>query len=161
MELVKSNGIKLEPTSLTITRRLNMEEGGQIADQMAAMESGIQWWVGDLLNAMESLHGEVYAQVVPDGKADTWRNYKWVSDRVKMNTRRGSLSWSHHQAVASLLSERQAIYLDRAEAEHLSVSDLKKLIAEEKGKPEKAPRMIECPECHAMFEVPVKNSISA
>ena len=154
MELVKSNGIKLEATSLSLTRRIELPEATQIITQIDTMESGMAWWVGDLINALEAMHGEAYAQVIPEGKESTWLNYKWVAERVKQETRRPSLTWSHHQQVASLLTERQEIFLDRAEQEQLSVSALKKLVAQDKGKKEKPPKTIECPACHVVFEVP-------
>ena len=148
MNLVQSNGVKLESTSLSLTRRMDLEEAGQFVLGLDSMESGLAYWVGDLLNALEAIHGEAYSQVIPENKAHTWMNYKWVSERVKPTTRRASLSWSHHQQVASLLSERQVIFLDRAEAESLSVSSLKKLIRAEKGKVEES-KLIDrqCPSC--------------
>lgn len=148
MELVKSNGVKLESTSLSLTRRMDLEEAGQFVLGLDSMESGLAYWVGDLLNALEALHGEAYSQVIPENKAHTWMNYKWVSERVKPTTRRSSLSWSHHQAIASLLTERQEIFLAKAESESLSVSSLKKLIAKEKGRVEESKLVDrECPSC--------------
>jgi len=153
MELVKGNGVKLESTSLSLTRRMDLEEAGQFVLGLDSMESGLAYWVGDLLNALEAIHGESYSQVIPENKAHTWMNYKWVAERVKPGTRRQSLSWSHHQQVASLLSERQVIFLDRAETEGLSVSSLRKLIAREKGKVEESVlKQITCPSCGFTFE---------
>lgn len=154
MELVKSNGVKLESTSLSLTRRMDLEEAGQFVLGLDSMESGLAYWVGDLLNALEALHGEAYAQVIPENKANTWANYKWVAERVKPQTRRGNLSWTHHQAIASLLTERQEVYLKKAEEEHLSVSALKKLVKGEKGKVEEPKvKLITCPLCGGDFEV--------
>jgi predicted Zn-ribbon and HTH transcriptional regulator len=148
MDLMKTNGIKLESTSLSLTRRMDLEEAGQFVLGLDSMESGLAYWVGDLLNALEAIHGEAYTQVIPENKAHTWMNYKWVSERVKPTTRRPSLSWSHHQQVASLLTERQVIFLDRAEKEGLSVSSLRKLIKTEKGKVEESKLVdMECPSC--------------
>lgn len=154
MDLVKSNGIKLEATSLSLTRRMELDEAGVVVSQLNSAESGMAWWVGDLINQLEAMHGEAYAQVIPEGKESTWMNYKWVAERVKQETRRPTLTWSHHQQVASLLTERQEIYLARAEQEQLTVSALKKLVASDKGRKEKPPKMVECPACHVSFELP-------
>lgn len=154
MELVKSNGIKLEATSLSLTRRIELPEATQIITQMDTMESGLAWWVGDLLFAMSNVHGEAYTQLIPEGKESTWLNYLWVASHVKQETRRPTLTWSHHQTVASLLTERQEIYLARAEEEKLSVSALKKLVAADKGRKEKPPKMVTCPNCQVSFELP-------
>jgi hypothetical protein len=156
MELVKSNGVKLEATSLSLTRRMDLEEAGQFVMGLDSMESGLAFWIGDLLNALEALYGESYAQVIPEGKAHSWRVYKWVCDRVKPQTRHGpetGLKFSHHQIVASLLTERQTIFLDRAETEQLSVSALRKLIKAEKGVLEESVlKRITCPSCGFTFE---------
>lgn len=156
MELVRQNGIKLEATSLSLTRRMDLEEAGKFILGLDSMESGISYWVGDCLNALEALHGESYAQVIPENKAHSWAVYKWTCSRVKPETRRASLSFSHHMAVASLLTERQSAFLDKAESESLSVSSLKKLIAKEKGRAsekEKNLMPVVCPKCGAEFEV--------
>ena len=158
MDLVKSNGVKLETTSLSLTKRMDLDEGAQFVLALDTLESSYAWWIGGFLNAMEALHGEAYTQLIPEGKAHTWLVYKWVDSRVPHSIRRGpktGLSYSHHQAIASLLHERQEIFLDKAEAEHLSVSALKKLIKAEKGKVEEPKlQLIVCPLCGGEFEVP-------
>jgi hypothetical protein len=127
---------------------MDLEEAGQFVLGLDSMESGLSYWVGDILNSLEALHGESYAQVIPEGKAHSWMVYKWTCSRVKPETRRPSLSFSHHQVVASLLTERQNIYLTKAESESLSVSALRKLVAKEKGKVEES-KLVDrqCPSC--------------
>ena len=148
MELVKFDGVKFDVNGLSLTERMDLEKGADFAVSLGKVESASSWWIGDFLLGMEALHGEPFAQVIPEGKASSWLVYHWVSERVKPTTRRQSLSFSHHQVVASLLTERQNVFLDKAEAEALSVSSLKKLIAKEKGKVEES-KLIdrECPSC--------------
>ncbi|MEO5367733.1 MAG: hypothetical protein H7831_15515 [Magnetococcus sp. WYHC-3] len=153
-EIAKSNGVKFEPTGLSLTRKMDIEEAQRFVNSLDAMESGVSYWTGDFLLAMEALHGENAAQLVPPEKAQSWNVYRWVCSRVKPETRRPKLSFSHHIVVASLLTERQQIFLEKAEQEQLSVSALKKLVAKDKGKKEKPPKMIECPSCHVSFELP-------
>lgn len=151
-DVVKSNGVKLDATSLALTKRMDLDEGAKFVLGLDSMESGVSYWIGDCLNALEALHGESYAQVIPEGKAHSWAVWKWTCSRVKPETRRARLSFSHHQAVASLLHERQEIFLQKAEEEQLSVSGLKKLVAGEKGKEPKI-KLITCPLCGGDFEV--------
>jgi hypothetical protein len=127
---------------------MDLEEGQEFALALDSMESGFNWWCGDFILCMEALHGELAAQIIPENKAHSWSVYRWVAERVKPSTRRPSLSWSHHSIVASLLTERQTIFLDRAENEQLSVSALRKLIAKEKGKVEESKLTDRvCPSC--------------
>lgn len=156
MDLVKSDDVRFDRTSLQLTKRMELDEAQKFITGLDALESGFSWWIADFLNSMEALHGESYAQLVPEDKASTWAVYKWVGSRVKPATRRSSLSFSHHQVVASLLTERQEAYLRKAEEDKLPVSNLKRLIAEEKGKEPKQPKTIPitCPSCGAEFEVP-------
>ncbi len=161
MELVtQTNGIRFEPNCLSLTRRMDLQEGAEFIRGLDAMESGFSWWIADFLNSMEALHGESFSQLIPEGKAHTWIVYKWVGSRVKAGTRRANLSFSHHQAIASLLTERQAIFLQRAEDEKLSVSSLKRLVKGEKGKAPKdsVTRLMECPKCGWEWEEIVNES---
>jgi predicted Zn-ribbon and HTH transcriptional regulator len=132
---------------------MDLEEGQKFALGLDSMESGFNWWCGDFILCMEALHGELAAQIIPENKAHSWSVYRWVAERVKPTTRRPSLSWSHHSIVASLLTERQTIFLDRAETEQLSVSALRKLIKAEKGVLEESVlKRITCPSCGFTFE---------
>jgi hypothetical protein len=153
MELVKYEGVKFDANGLSLTQRMDLEKGADFALSLGKVESASNWWIGDFLLGMEALHGEPFAQVIPEGKASSWLVYHWVSERVKPSTRRASLSWSHHSIVASLLTERQTIFLDRAESEGLSVSSLRKLIKAEKGVLEESVlKHITCPSCGFTFE---------
>ena len=148
-ELVK-NGTPFEfhKTALVCSRRPTFDELTSFVNSMSALEDGMQFWIGGCLNLAESLFGEQFSQLIPEGKETTYMVWKWVDSRVKPDTRRERLSFSHHALVASLLSERQVIFLDRAEAESLSVSSLRKLIAKEKGKVEES-KLVDrqCPSC--------------
>ena len=127
-DIVKQNGVKFESNCLSLTRRMDLDEAQRFVMGLDSMESGLNFWIGDFILAIESMHGEAAAQIIPEGKAHSWNVYRWTADRVKPATRKANLSWSHHAAVASLLHERQEIFLQKAEAEQLSVSALKKLV---------------------------------
>jgi N6-adenosine-specific RNA methylase IME4 len=98
--------------------------------KLRRIESGVQFWIGDLLNYGEHAYGEKYAQAVDETQADVWRNYSYVSANVNLSLRSDSISWSHHLLVAKFSDdpERQKRLLTEARDKALSVSDFKALI---------------------------------
>jgi hypothetical protein len=56
-EIAKSNGVKFEATCLSLTRRMDLEEGQKFALGLDSMESGFNWWCGDFILCMEALNG--------------------------------------------------------------------------------------------------------
>jgi hypothetical protein len=84
------------------------------------------FWLGDWWLWGERRYGESAAQAAPTGYAvGTLQEAARVADRIESPRRLGSLSWSHHQAVAALDVPEQDALLHRAAAEHLSVRDLR------------------------------------
>jgi hypothetical protein len=49
----------------------------------------------------------------------------YVASRFEISRRRENLSWSHHEAIASLDPEEQERWLDHANQGRLSVADLR------------------------------------
>lgn len=99
-------------------------------NQLQRIESGVQFWLGDMLNYGEHAYGEKYTQAVDDTQAETWMNYAWVSKRVETSTRVENVSWSHHREVAKFSDDphHQRALLREAKERFLSVSDFKQLI---------------------------------
>lgn len=62
----------------------------------------------------------------------TVSQYRYVARAVPPADRVEGLSFSHHEAVASLPSPDRRHYLEQAKREHLSVSSLKEIIRKEK-----------------------------
>ena len=85
------------------------------------------FWIGDWINYGEAAYGEMYAQAVDDLGLDpqTLMNYASVCRRVAGGRRRSGISFSHHAEVASLDPEEQTHWLDQAEAERWSRSELR------------------------------------
>lgn len=139
-----------------------------VADTLTRMDKTIAWWVGDFLNYAEKEYEDKYLQFVPDGnKADTWRQYKWVSERIPIDYRRPELSWSHHRVVAKLELVHVAKYLEIAVNQKLSKSELEHRIKELDPPPDPVkeddkneatvidnpPIEAVCPDCGARFEI--------
>lgn len=84
-------------------------------------------WLGDLLRFGEVTYGERYAQAMDvTGLAyQTLANAAWVAGSVDVSRRRETLSFGHHAEVAALPAAEQVAWLDKAEADRLSVSELR------------------------------------
>lgn len=85
------------------------------------------WWVGDWLNYGNAVYGERYVRAsrITHYDVQTLMNMAYVASRFDPSRRRESLSWSHHAEVTALEPEHQDRLLVRAEAERLSVRDLR------------------------------------
>jgi hypothetical protein len=122
----RKGGFKLTRTSLEISESVPFEEWLQFGQQLAVWERTFQFWVGDYLNHGERRYGEKYAQAVDPQQAETWRHYAWVARSIEPCFRKHNLSYKHHEAVAPLEPSQQQEWLELAEKESLSVSDLRR-----------------------------------
>jgi hypothetical protein len=103
----------------------------------------IMFMIGDALAYGEREYGETYADVVDATRAfirksiKTLQNASWVAKSVKPHIRHyETLSLAHHEAVATLTEAEQVAYLTAAEAEELTVAELKKRVKASHPKPE-------------------------
>lgn len=114
------DGMTLEDT-LALTRDL-------LSEFNAHMQIGnvLMWAVGDAYAHGERLHGEDFEEAMAStGYApQTISNAVWVARKVAHRDRRGDLSWTHHECIASLKPEHQRTMLARAAEEELSTRDL-------------------------------------
>jgi len=95
-------------------------------------ESGVAWWIGDLLNYGEAQFGEMYTQAMDaTGLAyQTLADAKYVARRVEFSVRTENLSFSHHKIVAAMDQKDQTRWLKKASANSWSSADLRKAIKE-------------------------------
>ncbi len=86
-----------------------------------------QWWIGDWVRYGTARWGERYAEAarVTGYDVASLRNMAWVASRFDLSLRSDKLSWSHHVLLAPLEPEEQRRWLERAQAERLSVADLR------------------------------------
>jgi hypothetical protein len=122
------------------------------------------WWIGDWLTYGNHAFGERYVRAsrITGYDAQTLMNMAYVASRFEPYRRRGNLSWSHHAEIAALDPEEQDQWLERAEADRLSVRCLREGIRRERRRAEAADRdscgadegesadMV-CPECGHVF----------
>jgi hypothetical protein len=110
--------------------------GERVRNVLLKIYSGLNYWIGDHVRAIEGAFGEEASQVI-DHQAyesagiseSTLKNMKWVAERVPDENRRIAPSWSHAQAVAALRPDQQRKFLEQARAEDWSVPKLKTQIA--------------------------------
>ena len=92
-------------------------------------EQSVQFWVGDLIKAVENApYSDKYTQALDatDYSLRTLQNNKYVASKVPLENRHIGLSFEHHKAVAALDAPKQKEWLDKAEEEGWTVSEMKK-----------------------------------
>lgn len=109
----------LTPTGLDLGKlpELSYDNYETLAGAFGAINRSCAWWIGDLLNAAEAVHGETFAQIAyRTGLSEqTLLNRKYVCAHVPYDRRRPSLPFSVHAEVAPLSAKQQKYWLDRAE----------------------------------------------
>lgn len=104
---------------------------------LQAMEEGHQYWIGDALLFAQSKLGEDFAQLIPEGKEETWRVYMWVCENVCPAIRKGLAGYTHARLIAKLSHEDQ---------EGLIKQDIKKITSRDLDKKVKVLKNPDAPE---------------
>jgi hypothetical protein len=133
--------------------------------RLGAMTRCSQWWLGDWVRYGAVRWGEKYKEAsrITGYDIQSLRNIAYVAGRVEVSRRRDNLTWSHHAEVSALAPEEQDRWLDLAESQKMSVSDLRIELrsarrverrSAEHLEPAKADgRTVVCPECQHEFAV--------
>lgn len=103
---------------------MDMEHFQDAIRVLETMESAHQYWIGDALLFAKKHYGEEYAQLIPEGKAETWRGYEWVCSRVPIEIRKQIASFTHARVMARLTLERQRALLSEVNMKGISTRDL-------------------------------------
>lgn len=95
--------------------------------RLGAMTRCSQWWLGDWVRYGTGRWGEKYKEAsrITGYDVQSLRNIAYVAGRVEVSRRRDNLAWSHHAEVSALEPAEQDRWLDLAESEKMSVSDLR------------------------------------
>ena len=106
----------------------NIWEG--LVEGVDRIRKSIEWVTGDVLNYGEHKYGETYSQAITVTQLSdsTLQGYKWVAGVFPIDTRRTDVSFSHHEAVASLYGQAPDValeILDRAVEEGLTVREVR------------------------------------
>ncbi len=127
---------------------LGLAEWSAVGRRFGEIGRCSQWWLGDWILYGNARFGERYSRAVKltGYDAQSLMNMVHVASRFDVYRRRENLSWSHHASLASLDLDRQERWLSRAEAERLSVADLRVELRGERRAREAAERAASSPE---------------
>jgi hypothetical protein len=130
----RRNRVPLTAVAWQPPEEMPLSEWIEQGRKLGLMGRSAGWWVGDWLNYGNAAYGERYARAarITGYDVGTLMNMTWVASRFEPSRRRESLSWSHHAEVAALPPEDQDRVLARAEAERLSVRDLRDEVRRER-----------------------------
>lgn len=158
--------VTLSPIAWTATQELDFQSWEAEGRRIGAISRGSSWWIGDWLLYCADTWGERYSEArrITGMDPKTLRNIRWVAASIEPSRRRGQLSYSHHELIAGLEVSEQEHWLDRAEADRLTVEDLRfELRAGERGgysrRPAASdrsvnPTVVTCPKCGDEIPVP-------
>ena len=117
--------------ALFIKNEISFDQWGELGLTLRKADRATKFWIGDWLNfgktKWERQRYEEGLRILglPYG---TLANLAYVAGQVESSRRRESVSFSHHQEVASLPPDMQVVYLDRAEEDGLTTKGLRELI---------------------------------
>lgn len=127
-------GVTFTGTGAVVRGKLTYDDWEQALAFARKAESCAMWWVGDLLNYGETNYGDTYTQAMEASGLEyqTVANAKYVAGQVEFSRRRENLSFSHHDAVASLPPKEQNRWLAKAERENWTRTELRARLRQEK-----------------------------
>lgn len=125
-------GFTLSRVGVLVKGKPTIDEWRQAMQFIDRCASASMWWHGDMLNFGYASYGELASQEDGDGKYAQSSLYqaKWVASQVPISTRVESLSFKHHEVIASLPNSEQKQWLKKAAAEEMSVSELRRATAD-------------------------------
>lgn len=148
-ELEKAGAIT--STALVLPPDLSYEKCESLAAMFGQLHRTSAWLIGDLLNYIERVHGETYAQAaeVTGLNKQTLINYTSVCSRIPRSRRRASLPFSVHAEVAYEEPEEQEKWLKKSIENRWTREELRAARKEEEqGAPEPAVSLeCSCPVC--------------
>jgi hypothetical protein len=112
---------------------LSRDRAEAIGFLLGRMHESLRFAIGDWLLLIENLFPVEWTQMSEAlGLSEEGRReFMRVAERVPRSTRRKSLSWSHHRAVAALDPPRQKEWLSKAIANDLSHHALREALRSE------------------------------
>lgn len=120
-------------TGLVFDGDVSEAEWSDYGHAIVRFKNSLQWLAGDfVLYGLQHEYGQVaeFADLL-DRDPQTIYNWAWVCKNVTLSRRRESLSFGHHEVVASLPPEKQEQWLAIAEntgKKSLSVNQFRKLL---------------------------------
>jgi hypothetical protein len=115
---------------LHIPTVLSFDEWELAGRRLSGIVDSSCWWLGDWLVYGKDQYADRYKRGIEAVglQYQTLRNYAWVSRRFPLGRRRTALTFQHHSELASLPTEDQDKWLDRAEQENWTTKQLRSAI---------------------------------
>ncbi|CAM5330141.1 LmbU family transcriptional regulator [Streptomyces abikoensis] len=112
---------------LRIPVGLTFDDWERAGRQLSRIVNSSSWWLGDWLVYGKHHYTDRYQRGIRTAglQYQTLRNYAWVSRRFELHRRRAALTFQHHAELASLATEEQDAWLDRAEQMRWSTKQLR------------------------------------
>jgi hypothetical protein len=143
---------QLNATGLNLGADLSIDEWRNAGAMLYIMGSAVQWAIGDwLLHGAEHFEDEYMAVALEIYKPETIRGLKWMAEKFPAERRHKALTFAHHREVAALSPAEQDAHLSFAEADKLTVKQLRKRLRPEKkpAEPKVDDKETQCPFCFA------------
>lgn len=120
---------------LTLAEDLSFAAWLDIGRRLFKLVDASGWWVGDWLFHGQWQYGKKYLEAGEATGFDvgSLRNMSYVAGRFDLSRRRDNLSFSHHEAVASLKPAEADDLLEQAEAQSWSVMRLREKVREHRA----------------------------
>ena len=140
LALPVSSGALATKTSLKLSEQTTIEQWAETGNMLYQAGQKMSWWLADWAAFGERKYGQLKEFCELNGiNYSTISNAATTAKSVESSRRRELLSFSHHVEVSALKPKDQSRFLKMAEAEKLSVSELRKRIRQWQGEfgPEK------------------------
>lgn len=160
LEPTPSNGLQLlaaleaagaiDETSLRLPPDTPYDQCEALAKMFGELHKRCAWYIGDLLNHMEKVFGETYAQAADATglNVTTLYNYTSVCAHIPRSRRRSKVRFSTHSEVAYLEPDEQTRWLKEAEKHNYTKQELRDARAKEDKKLTPAVEVVcHCPTC--------------
>jgi hypothetical protein len=127
-------------TSLTLPDAMPLDSWVSVGQEIAVISDASTWWLADWLIYGRETYPERYRHAIDRTglSYQTLRNYAWIARAFPASRRRDKLSMQHHAEVITLVDDEQDEWLDRAEDQGWSVTELRRrLKSDRSGSPDR------------------------
>jgi hypothetical protein len=123
------------PVAWVASPNMDLRQWLDHGQRIGHMRSASNWWIGDWVRFGTAHYGERYelASATSGYDKQTLMNMAYVASRYPPARRRARISWSHHAQLAAMAPADQDVWLDRLEAEPMSVQSLREAMRHSLG----------------------------
>ncbi len=123
-------GVHVSPNGAEFPEDLPIEEWVSFGRKLHQVGQSYQWVVADWVRFGERKYGEMYKEALEQTgfSYKTLRNMVSVAGKFELSRRRDNLTPSHHAEVASLSPKQQDRFLEKAEKENWTRTQLRQRV---------------------------------